>query len=294
MTVLREIHGPAGRLEVLIEGRRPFALAVGLVVPSASHAQDAGGFPPKVRAVYRISWNGVDLGKFQFSSDLKGGQYTLNGDARLEAFFGAFHWRGITRSLGTIAGAGPSPASYAFSFDGNDKRGSVNLNFEGGAVSRVVAVPASGPSPGRVPVTRAHLQGVLDPLSAIMAITASKGKRVDGTNPCSRRIPIFDGKQRFDLAFSFKRTAPLSEIGAKSAHNAFVCRVKYIPIAGYRMNEDMRQMQQASGIEVWMVPLAEANLFIPYYVLVPLSAGTATLTADRVNIDTARGRIALQ
>ena len=53
-------------------------------------------------------------------------------------------------------------------------------------------------------------------------------------------------------------------------------------------------MQQASGIEVWMVPLADANLFVPYYVLVPLTAGTATLTASRINIDTARGKVALQ
>lgn len=266
------------------------ALAVGLVVPSASHAQDAAGFPPKVRAVYRISWNGVDLGNFQFSSDLKGGQYTLNGDARLEAFFGAFHWRGITRSLGTIAGAGPNPASYAFSFDGNDKRGSVNLNFEGGAVSRVVAVPASGPSPGRVPVTRAHLQGVLDPLSAIMAITASKGKRVDGTNPCSRRIPIFDGKQRFDLVLSNIKRAKLD-----NGTIAYVCRVKYLPIAGYKLNSETKFMRDTNGIEIWLIPVAAANIYVPYHVVLPTYAGAASITSTSVLIDVpGKGRIALR
>ena len=109
-----------------------------------------------------------------------------------------------------------------------------------------------------------------------------------------RRIPIFDGKQRFDLVFTPKRMAPLSEVGSRSQHTAFVCRVRYIPLAGFRMNEDMRQMMQATGIEVWMVPVADANLFVPYYVLVPLSAGTATLTAARIHVDTARGKIAVQ
>ena len=136
---------------------------------------------------------------------------------------------------------------------------------------------------------------MLDPLSAVMALSrAAPGGRVSGVNPCNRRLALFDGKQRFDLDFRFKKMAPLSEIGSKSPHVAFVCRVKYIPIAGFRMNEDMRQMQQATGIEVWIVPLADANLFIPYYVVVPLSAGTATLTVAKVEIDTARGKVALR
>jgi hypothetical protein len=52
-------------------------------------------------------------------------------------------------------------------------------------------------------------------------------------------------------------------------------------------------MQQATGIEVWMVPLADANVFVHYHVLVPLTAGNATLTASKINIESARGKVAL-
>ena len=52
-------------------------------------------------------------------------------------------------------------------------------------------------------------------------------------------------------------------------------------------------VMQATGTEVWLVPVADGSLFVPYYVLVPITAGTATLTASRIVIDTARGKIAL-
>jgi Protein of unknown function (DUF3108) len=257
-------------------------------------ARAAEGWPAGVDAVYKIHFSGLDLGEFTYSSRVQQNSYSATSNAQISAMFGAYEWKGQSRSAGTTVDAGPKPASYAFNFKNQSKIGSVSMAFTGNAVTNVSAVPPIERKPGTIEVKDTHLKDVLDPLSAVMALTraASAGK-VAGVNPCARRIPIFDGKQRFDLVFSPKRTAPLAEIGSKSPHMAFVCRVKYVPIAGYRMNEDMRQMQQATGIEVWMVPLAEANVFVPYYVLIPLTAGTATLTASRVNIDTARGKVAL-
>ena len=50
-----------------------------------------------------------------------------------------------------------------------------------------------------MPLREQHLKGVLDPLSAIMVLS-----RGSSANPCDRRLPIFDGKERFDLVFSYK------------------------------------------------------------------------------------------
>ena len=261
---------------------------------SSKFAVAAEAWPGQVDAVYKIHFSGLELGDFVFSSKVQQNAYATTSNAQISAMFGAYEWKGQSRSSGVTVDTGPRPANYTFNFKNQSKVGSLQMTFAGNAVTNVAAVPPIEKKPGTIEVKDFHLKDVLDPLSAVMALTRSSTGRIAGVNPCARRIPIFDGKQRFDLAFSFKRNAPLSEIGSKSGHSAFVCRVKYIPIAGYRMNEDMRQMQQASGIEVWMVPLSAANLFVPYYVLVPLSAGTATLTVSRVSIDTARGRVALQ
>ncbi len=46
-------------------------------------------------------------------------------------------------------------------------------------------------------------------------------------------------------------------------------------------------------IEIWLVPVNEARLFIPYQIVLPTWAGEATLTTGKVVIDTPdNGRIA--
>lgn len=270
------------------------ALALAPIASAPAPARAAEAWPAQVEAVYKIHFSGLDLGTFSFSSRVQHNTYAASSTAQISALFGAYEWKGHSQSSGATADAGPRPASYAFNFKNQSKVGSVSMTFAGNAVANVAAVPPIEPKPGTIEVKDSHLKDVLDPLSAVLALSRVSSGRAGGANPCNRRIPIFDGKQRFDLLFSFKRTAPLSEVGSKSGQTAYVCRVKYVPIAGYRMNEDMRQMQQATGIEVWMVALPEAHMFAPYYVVIPLAAGTATLTANRINVDTVRGKIALQ
>jgi hypothetical protein len=251
----------------------------------------ADEWPAHVHAAYHIRFGGVDLGNFVFNSRLKQKSYALSGDARVTAMFGAYKWQGTTRSTGALIQAGPLPGAYSFAFQNQSKQGTVDVKFNGDSVSKIDIEPPSNPHPSVVPVMRDHLKGVLDPLSAVMAMSRSQSGRISGVNPCARKLPIFDGKQRFDLLLSFKRTAALSEIGVKNDARAYVCRVKYVPIAGVRMNEETQRLQRETGIEVWMLPMVEANVFVPYHISIPMMAGTATLTVSRLDIDSAKGRI---
>ncbi|MEZ5775179.1 MAG: DUF3108 domain-containing protein [Hyphomicrobiaceae bacterium] len=277
-----------------------FALVVSsLAAAPAARAEDERArpapvhFPTRVNAVYTISWNGVELGEFAFSSSLKGNRYSMRGDTSLSALFGAFSWRGMTKSAGTVSGVSPTPVSYNFRFEGNDKSGRIDMAFQGGQVRKVTAQPPIGSSPGRVPVTRGHLTGVLDPLSAVMAISASTGASIEGVNPCKRRIPIFDGKQRFDLVLSYLRKERI-EGGKGGAGFAYVCKIKYVPVAGHKMNQETRYMASNDGIEIWLIPVAKANLFVPHLVVLPTWAGNAQIMSSRVDIEMAgRGRVAL-
>jgi hypothetical protein len=124
---------------------------------------------------------------------------------------------------------------------------------------------------------------VLDPLSAVMALT-----RAQSSSPCGRKISIFDGKQRFDLLFSFRRRERVPETRPSGQPGiGYVCRVRYIPIAGHRNNDETRQMAGNTGIEVALRPVPSANLLIPYKITIPTIAGAAVLTSQRVDITTA-------
>jgi hypothetical protein len=252
--------------------------------PSGAQAEPAAAWPSQVHAVYRVDFNGFDVGSFEFNSAVNGSSYTLTGDARLSALLGAFNWRGVTRTSGTVAGDAPRPAGYTFDFAGTTKSGSIKMGFSGDAVTNVAHLPPHLPPPGTTPVREPHLKSVLDPLSAVMALS-----RTSGTNPCAKRLSIFDGKQRFDLILSFKRQERVAETRPSGQPGvAYVCRVRYLPIAGHRASEETRAMATGQGIEVSLRPVPSANLHIPHHISIPTGAGTATLTAVRVQIVTPR------
>jgi len=250
----------------------------------------------RVSAVYRISFNGLDLGQFVFQSSNRKKKYVLSGHAQISALLGAFNWRSTTRSTGKITRVGYKPDHYAFNFKSNKKRGGVNMRFAGNSVTQVLSRPPVKKSRRRVPIQRSHLKGVLDPMSAILALTDSRNGKVAGVNPCTKRnLRVFDGKQRFDLRLSFKRMERLSSRASRGSPNiAFVCRIKYVPVSGHKMNSETKFMSKTNDIEIWLRPVPRANMFIPYYIGIPTMFGTASLTSNRVNIDLPGiGRIAL-
>ena len=258
--------------------------ALGAATPAA-----AEGWPSRVDATYRVAFNGFDVGTFDFRADVLGSTYTVQGDARLSALLGAFKWEGATRGAGQLAGNAPKPAGYTFEFRGVGKEGSIKLGFQQGAVTSVSALPAAPPLPGTIPVREQHLKDVLDPLSAVMAIS-----RTANANPCGRKLAIFDGKQRFDLVLSYLRQQAVAEQKPSGQPGvAFVCRVRYVPIAGHRMTEETRHMAATEGIEIALRPVPSADLFVPHQITIPTAAGSATLTAERINIVTRSEQIAL-
>ena len=261
-----------------------FSCGLATVTPAA-----AEGWPSRVDATYRISFNGFDVGKFEFKADVTGSTYTAQGEARLSALLGAFKWEGDTRSAGHVAGLNPRPAGYTFDYRGIGKEGSIKLGFQAGKVASITNLPPQPPAPDAVPIKDTQLKDVLDPLSAVLALS-----RTGGSNPCGRRLAIFDGKQRFDLVFTYLRQQAVAETKPSGQPGvAVVCRVNYVPIAGHRMTEETRHMATTEGIEVMLRPVPSAALFVPYQISIPTVAGSATLTSERISIVTRSELIAL-
>jgi hypothetical protein len=275
--------------------KRAFALAAisGLFAsplpsPSSTAAAaepDASVAPVQVDAVYKVALNGFELGKFRFGSNVTPYQYTVDTDVELSALLGVFHWKGVTRSSGTFAAKQPQPAGFLFQFESSARSGSIKLGFEQGAVQEISVLPEEAETPDTVPLQAVQLKGVLDPLSAIMALTHN-----DGATPCGRKLQIFDGKQRFDLDLRFSREQAIDGQPDKLT----VCRVKYTPLGGYRATEETQTMAANTGIEIAFRRVPSAKLMLPQTVTVPTAAGVAELTLETVDIKTpGRGKVAL-
>jgi Protein of unknown function (DUF3108) len=239
----------------------------------------------QISAVYQIALNGFDVGTFHYGSDTSGAAYKLTSEVELSLLMGAFHWKGVSHTSGQASTTGVKPASFGFEYSSSLKSGSVRMGFAKGSVESVSIDPPVPAIPDVVPVKPEHLINVLDPLSAILAITQDTGGK-----PCDRKVAVFDGKQRFDLQLMYRRQDAIEG----SIETASVCRVKYIPIAGYRQSEETANLARTTGIEISFRQVPGAKLFVPQKIVLPTLAGPAEITVQRVDLKMAgSGQIAL-
>ncbi|MGO8955641.1 MAG: DUF3108 domain-containing protein [Rhodomicrobium sp.] len=246
-----------------------------------------------VNAVYGIHFLGAHIGEFKIRSSITNRRYTLQANADVSVFFGAVSWQGVTNSSGLMTANGPVPQNYSFRYATNDRREAVEIRFQQRMVSDIIINPPAHPGARSVPITAADLQNVVDPLSAVVLLSQARLSRHSG-DACNKRLPIFDGKIRYDLVLSPKGTRTIGSSG-KLHGTAYVCRVNYIPIAGHKPGRQSGNDYATgnTGIEIWLVPVPEAGLLVPYYVHVPTPAGTASMVTAKFDVETPSGRHAL-
>jgi hypothetical protein len=250
-------------------------LGVALALPTPLLAAPKGpankAWPASVKAVYRINF-GIfgDIGSYRFKSRLKDGKYNLDGVVKIETT--VLDYSAVMRSSGSFVSAELSPDSHMFRFKqdpliGKKKRSTLHMEFDDSGVKHVKFVPKKKYSKRSVPVTEQQLENVLDPLSAIMALS------LDQTgDSCWRTLSVFDGKHRFDLIFTPKR---------QSSRNV-VCSVRVVPISGHRKGEGNSVITGNAEVVLRRVP--KANIVIPSRVTVPTIAGNAVLESEKVII----------
>jgi hypothetical protein len=263
--------------------------AAAISAPSvAPHAGEA--WPASVQARYKLKYNGIGVGHIAFKSKTDSKTYALESNGEVSLLFGAIKWTGSSHVAGQIEPSGVAPKSYGFDWKKNSKGGVISMAFAGKKAVNVSVEPPSGAHPDTVPLTEQHKQDVVDPLSAIMTLT-----RADQADPCNRRVAVFDGKQRFNIVFSYKRKTliPATHSGGASTVGV-VCRAMYEPVAGYRADANAKSYAANRDAEVVMRPVPAANVLIPHSVTIPTSWGTGTMVLERVDVTSATaGQFAL-
>jgi hypothetical protein len=239
-------------------------------------------------AVYSIRFAGIKLGKFEVWSNLSDDSYSMRGKGELKFITGLlFEIKGGTTTTGSVTENGPKPSSFSFDFKTKKHRGELAMMFDGNAVSHVMAKPPFVENPTDIPLTSAHVKDVLDPMSALF-FTAKVSQQNANGSICPDRLPVFDGKQRFDLMLTHKKTVKIKKKRGKGKYRgtAVVCQIKYVPIAGYKPeNLGVKFMTASKDIEVWLIKVDQIGMYVPYHVIIPTPYGKASATSTAFHVE---------
>ena len=251
-----------------------FIAAVASMAALAAPAAAQG----RVEATYRASLAGIPIGSGSWIVDVGPKQYAGAASGRASGLVRILvSGEGSSTVRGTIKQGRLIPTVFSASIHSNDSY-EIHMDMSGGNVKTLKNDPPLVESPDRIPLTDAHRRGILDPMTALMITVPGKGEVVS-SEACQAKLPIFDGRQRFDLVLSFKRMETVeSDKGYRGS--AVVCSASYIPIAGHRPGRYViRYLQETRDMEIWLAPIAGTRVLIPYRVSVPTLFGNAILQA---------------
>lgn len=234
----------------------------------------------KVEASYRATLAGIPIGSGTWVIDIGPKQYAGAASGRASGLVRVLvSGEGSSTVRGAIKQGRLIPSSFAANIHSHESY-DVRMEMSSGNVKSLKNEPPIIESPDRVPLTEQHRRGVLDPMTALMITVPGTGELVS-SEACRAKLPIFDGRQRFDLMLSFKRMDVVeSEKGYRGP--AVVCNASYVPIAGHRPGRfAIRYLQETREIEIWLAPIAGTRVLIPYRVSIPTLFGNAILQATQ-------------
>jgi Protein of unknown function (DUF3108) len=147
--------------------------------------------------------------------------------------------------------------------------------------------PITRPRPGTVP-DRSHGEvfTVLDPMTGAFLRARPDLPNAD-LRVCNETIPVFDGQRRFDLALTPKQRVRVENKTPNGYSGlAAVCRVKFIPVSGYRPDDSaIKYMAHTDEIEVWLVPVPTTVFYLPYRISVPTGVGSGSAELASFQVD---------
>jgi len=250
--------------------------ALTAVAADAGHRAAAQG---RLEAQYTASIAGIPIGRGNWIIDISDDQYTAAASGTttgLIKFFTGAHGTGAAH--GTVAGGQMVPTSYGETITYDSKVDDVRMALAGGNVTDYAVEPPLPPAPDRIPVTDADRRGVFDPMTSMLNRVAGTGEPVS-PEACIRKVPVFDGRVRYDLRSEYKRM-DMVKADRGYAGPAAVCAVYFTPIAGYVPSRPaIKYLVTLRDAEVWLAPIAGTRVLAPFRFSMPTPLGTGLLQA---------------
>ncbi|MEM1381659.1 MAG: DUF3108 domain-containing protein [Pseudomonadota bacterium] len=158
-----------------------------------------------------------------------------------------------SNASGLFGENGEIVSTYYFNhdYDGEEDQQRTELYREEGAERiRMWSLPEAR---FRQPVSVEQAEGAIDPLAALVALAFTPVP--SGQEPCDRRIPVLDGKRRFDLVMIPEGKEDVRRNGpGRFRGEAYRCRLEQHKIAGYK---EKNRGDIEGDIWVYMVEIPE-------------------------------------
>lgn len=250
-------------------------LVIALAAPDLACAQG------KLEAQYTASLAGLPIGSGSWVIEIGDTNYSAAASGATTGLLRAFTGgQGTTAARGTLNGGRPMTSIYAATISTRKKSDEIRLTIANGAVKEFKLDPPQDDDPERVPVTDAHRQGVLDPMTASLVRMPGNG---DPLTPeaCQRKVSVFDGRLRYDLELAYKR---MDKVKADKGYagQVVVCSVYFAPVAGYIPSRTaIKYMTKLRDMEVWLAPIAGTRVLVPFRAQGPTPIGEAVLEATQ-------------
>ncbi|MFG1478536.1 DUF3108 domain-containing protein [Xanthobacter sp. V4C-4] len=244
----------------------------------AASALLAGAVPARAEgrldAKYVLSVGGVELGRASVVVQAGADSYEISGSGRITGVMRAVSsGKGVAAARGMLTAGKMVPRVYALNAEADGKKEGARLAMAGGALAEMEVDPPLKPAPDRVPLTNATLQNIIDPMSGAFVYVPAPTELLSAA-ACERAVPVFDGRQRYDIVLTYLRTEQVKVSGYKGP--AVVCGVRYQPVAGHRPSRyTVQYMVDNKDMFVWLVPIAGTRLMAPFKVSVATMIGTA-------------------
>ena len=212
-------------------------------------------------ASYTISFARIRVGDITATVVFGPSEYAMSARGRAGGLMKALiDGEASFTTRGTITDGHPVPTSFTSKIVSNAQTSDVRMVLDEGSVKDLAATPLS--SSGRVPVTEANRQGIVDPLTAMLFTAAATGAL--SQEACWRTLPIFDGHQRYDLKLAFKR---IDQVTADKGYAGpvVVCSLHYEPIVGHiASNALVKYLSEGREMEIALAPVAGTRLLAPF------------------------------
>jgi hypothetical protein len=236
-----------------------------------------------MRASYRVSLIGLPIGVAVASSSVENAHYKVSLNVRLTGVAALVsNLKMALASSGDYGEGAIAPSAYATTASNSRETRTLRMALNAGTVRQVQYSPQweEDKSPEHVPLTTEHKQAILDPLSAFV-MPVAPGVDPVGPGACNRRVPVFDGYTRFDVTLSFVGVKEIKTDGYTGP--VTICSARYIPIAGHKINARVsRFMADNKDMEVWLAPVPNVRVVVPYRVQLMTLAGSAVVEASEL------------
>lgn len=265
-----------------------------LALAATAAAATTASAETRVRARYSVTLAGFDIGSATMQTGIDRSTYDVNISVRMSGLAKFLTGgKGAGTSRGAYQNAKVQPSAYALNTRANDKGQIVRFALAGGAI-RQMSIEPPPKTKNIIPVSEADKRGVVDPLSALVMPVSGTGDLL-APSSCDRTLPVFDGRQRYDVTLRYDRmetarpdTADNADPGAKGGYDGklIVCKASYKAISGHRPDRDQVKFMEANkDMEVWLAPVEGTRALLPWKVSVRTQMGVAVITATSFKID---------